>query len=292
MNFNFLRRIGKKQFPVCWKLLASCRSAWMEFNSYKVRANLVKSSPDNARLCRVPDAGKVIDGLQIMHNGIRVLDACYYGKGGRRILSVNAGCHEPQEEVVFDAIIRHLPPGSTMLELGAYWGFYSMWFAKDIEDARVFLIEPEAPHLDIGSTNFDINGLYGDFTHAFIGAEDGLHPSGTRIRCVDSFVSEKKLTHLSVLHSDIQGFELDMLKGASKLLGEHRVDYLFVSTHSMDLHYACADYLKILGYSVFVSIDLQESYSFDGILVAHAPGLTPPSFIHPSPRPQGSSSLS
>jgi Methyltransferase FkbM domain len=287
MNDHFVRRIGKKYFPAFWKWLAANRSAWRESISYAARAKLVNSCPDNARMQRVPDAGKVINGLQIMHNGIRVLDACYYGNGGKRILSENGGCHEPQEEVVFDAIVRSLPPGATMLELGAYWGFYSMWFAKDIPDARVFLVEPEASHLDIGKRHFELNGLHGDFTHAFIGAEDGVDSSGTAIRSVDSLTTEKNLTHLSVLHSDIQGFELDMLKGARQLIEQRRVDYLFVSTHSMELHYACADHLKTLGYSVIVSIDLEESYSFDGILVAHAPSITPPSFVHPSRRPQG-----
>ncbi|OYX15703.1 MAG: hypothetical protein B7Z16_12945, partial [Algoriphagus sp. 32-45-6] len=193
-------------------------------------------------------------------------------------------CHEPQEEVVFDTIIRHLPSGSTMIELGAYWGFYSMWFAKDIRDARVFLVEPEESHLEIGRKNFQINGLIGEFTHAYIGAEDGKDSSGVAIRCVDSLASEKSLTHISLLHCDIQGFELDMLKGSSIMLKQRRVDFLFVSTHSMDLHYACADFLKMIGYIIVVSIDLEESYSCDGILVAHAPDIPIPAIVHPSRR--------
>ena len=43
----------------------------------------------------------------------------YYGDGITRMLRKNRGAHEPQEEVVFDAVIHALPPGSVMIEAGA-----------------------------------------------------------------------------------------------------------------------------------------------------------------------------
>ena len=284
MCWNLMRNFVKSSCPKLWKCLALRWHAARESREYMARAKLVRSCPDNARIMRQSDAGRVYNGLQIMHNGIKVMDACYYGTGGRHILVSNGGCHEPQEEVVFDAVIRHLRPGSVMLELGAYWGFYSMWFARDVQDSRVFLVEPEDAHLEIGRKNFEINALHGDFTHAFVGAEDGLSRTGTPVRCVESLAAEKGLAHIAMLHSDIQGHELEMLKGAKSLMVQRRVDFLFISTHSAELHHACAEFLKELGYIIMVSVDLEESYSFDGILVAHAPGIPVPSVAHPSKR--------
>src|SRR3954464_7231994 len=61
----------------------------------------VLSSADNAFIPRVPDAGKVIDGAQVMHNGLRIARGSYYGYPITRMLRLNRGVHEPQEERAF-----------------------------------------------------------------------------------------------------------------------------------------------------------------------------------------------
>ena len=62
----------------------------------------VMASPDNQHIPRVPNAGKVIDGCQVMHNGLRIVRGSYYGYPLTRMLKLNRGVHEPQEEA-------HLP---------------------------------------------------------------------------------------------------------------------------------------------------------------------------------------
>src|SRR5262245_7532451 len=110
----------------------------------------VVACPDNARLQRVPDAGRITDNYQVMHNGIKVVVEGYYVDGIARMLTANRGSHEPQEEVVFDDIVRSLPKGAVMVEAGAYWGFYSLWFCQVVEEARVYLIEPSEENLAVG----------------------------------------------------------------------------------------------------------------------------------------------
>ena len=71
-----------------------------------------------------------------MHNGLRVLYGRYYGSWVNEIISQLKGVHEPQEERVFYEVLKHIPAGATMVEAGCYWGYYSMWFARQVQDAR------------------------------------------------------------------------------------------------------------------------------------------------------------
>ena len=59
------------------------------------------------------------------------------------------------------------------------------------------------------------------------------------------------------------------------------MDYVFVSTHSNELHYKILAQLALLGYRVEVSSDFDnETTSFDGFIFASSPNVKPllPSF--------------
>ena len=282
MIYKFVRKIVTTVCPGIWKKLSTWRAAYADRRSWDKRIADVLACVDNARLHHVPDAGKIKDGFQVMHNGIEVVVNGYYGTGITRMLAANRGCHEPQEEVVFDAIVQTLKPGALMVEVGAYWGFYSIWFNKVIADPKVYLIEPVADNLAIGQRNFRKNDCKGDFTQAYIGAHEGRHNDGVRIVTVQSFLQEKKLERLDVLHADVQGFELEMLQGASSLFKNRMIDYVFLSTHSMVLHAQCLELLRADGYCVLVSVDLNETHSYDGFLLACSPLVKPTNFTPPS----------
>ena len=69
-----------------------------------------------------------------------------------------------------------------------------------------------------------------------------------------------------------ENIEVEMLDGAWKMLSEQKVGYIFISTHSNQIHYQCKKVLENLSYHIIASIDLDASYSWDGILVAKLPG--------------------
>jgi hypothetical protein len=94
----------------------------------------------NAAQVRVDEAG---NRVQVMHNGLLVLADGYYGRFITEIIERLRGHHEPQEEKVFCEVLKAVPAGSTMIELGAYWAYYSLWFQQAVPNARNFLIEPE-----------------------------------------------------------------------------------------------------------------------------------------------------
>ena len=237
---------------------------------WRERIDTVLASSDNEHIPRVPDAGTVNGFHVVMHNGVKVCANGYYGAGVLNMLVENRGVHEPQEERVFEEVVARLPEQCTMLELGAYWGFYSLSLLRQRPEAQCYLVEPRPFNLTSGRLNFELNGCQGHFVQARVGAEPRRFP---RTIAVDPFCREHGIEHLHVLHADIQSFELQMLHGAREMLSAHRVDYVFISTHSGDLHRDCRAELESLGYRVIASADMDETYSLDGLIVACRPGL-------------------
>src|SRR5580765_2967273 len=100
------------------------------------RVNRLLACPENASFPRVSNAGRMRDGLLVMHNGIDVDPKSFYGIYGQLLLHCNRGVHEPQEELIFGRILSEQRANAVMLELGAYWSFYSLWFHQCVKGAR------------------------------------------------------------------------------------------------------------------------------------------------------------
>ncbi len=237
----------------------------------------VLACPDLGRLPRHPQAGAIIGHDQVMHNGVRVALGSYYTGHAQRLLAASRGVHEPQEEWVFAEMLKQMPAGATMVELGAYWAFYSLWFHQQIPQARNIMVEPSATNLNAGRLNFATNGCAGEFFRGYLGDHYGTHPYDAPTVSVDWLADRLQIEHIHLLHSDIQGHELAMLRGANRMLRERRVDCLFVSTHSESLHTACLALLREHNYALVAEHTPAESYAVDGLLVVRRqelPGLT------------------
>jgi hypothetical protein len=238
------------------------------WDNWPQRTKTVLACPENALIPRVPQAGQIDGEFQIMHNGIKVLVGSYYGEGPIELLRQNRGVHEPQEEYIFQEVLKYIPERGVILELGAYWAFYSMWFCREVKNAQAFLVEPESGNLVFGKRNFEANRLSGKFTRALVGAAPSQNTSEVEVISVDHLMAEQKLEAIHLLHSDIQGHELEMLEGSKEALRKKRISYLFISTHSETLHSDCEKFLASFGYLSLASVSPKESYSMDGILVA------------------------
>jgi hypothetical protein len=217
------------------------------------------SDPSNLLIPRVAHAGTVDGRCVYLHNGIAVIKDCYYGSFSD-ILQINGGCHEPSEERLFAMVLPLIPEGGVMIELGSYWAFYTIWFNTQVKNARNFCIEPEQASLECGELNCSINKVSADFTEAFIG-KNHLNLS--------DFVKEKHIEYIDILHSDIQGYELEMLSDITDLLDHAKIRYLFISTHSDELHHACISLLEEHNYRIIAKADFEtETFCHDGIILA------------------------
>ncbi len=263
---------------------------------------------------RVPAAGQYaeVDGIpvQIMHNGMVVRRDAYFGPYVSSMIHYLKGVHDPQEEKCFAEILPYVPAGGTMLELGCFWAYYSLWFNKTIPDAQNHLVEMNPPYLEVGMTNFALNGARGFFTNAGLAGGDAdsaeFATVGDQILCkangrfiptitVDGYMRDHNLQHIDLLHCDAQGAEYDMLAGAANALTARQISYLFVSTHVTDecrahnninLHHEkCLARLRDdYGYHILAEHNLEDTYSGDGLIVAKAPNALGPDQIEISRR--------
>lgn len=261
-----------------------CNSVMMDDREAKRRVEAAVACRDADSIPKVPNAGQVrVDEagnrVQVMHNGLLVLADGYYGSFTTQIIERLRGHHEPQEEKVFHEVLKVVPPGSAMLELGAYWAYYSLWFQHVIQGARNFMIEPQRDALECGMRNFQLNGMRGSFTQAFVGRVSSHEWQKARVQggsdpvgqvCVKDFVQSKGLDSVGLLHADIQGSEYEMLCGCGDLLDQKKIGFVFLSSHSLKLHYQCLRYLAQNGYSIIAEHTPKESYSEDGLIAASA----------------------
>jgi len=237
---------------------------------------------------KVADAGAILvengERVQIMHNGLRVVADGYYGTWMSEIIRRLCGHHEPQEELVFDAILRLLPERATMVELGGFWSYYTLWFLHHCGNRRAYVIEPDPNHIVIGRRNAALNRADISFVQAFIGREttpDQLFTTETAgtIRLpminVADFIAERRLETVNILHSDTQGAEIDLIATCSELFRAGRIQFLVLSTHAEAIasdpliHQRCLQMIEELGGRVLAEHDIHESFSGDGLIAAY-----------------------
>jgi len=256
--------------------LAKAARDWVDSGAVAPKAHDLRgrfreiiSDPINLLIQRHPLAGCTQNGFVVLHNGNVVpFDGPFaYYEGFSDILVINRGVHEPVEEYAFQEVIRQLSSEPLMIELGAYWAHYSMWLMKERSGARVYLVEPDHHNLEVGQHNVRINGYQAEFIHAAV---------GTGQFEVDTFLTQRKIAKVDILHMDVQGHEVEALRGAEISLSAKMIDYVFVSTHSEDLHAQVRASLARHGYRIELSegVDTQTT-SADGFVLASSPLVAP-----------------
>ncbi len=238
-------------------------------NLFSDRFREIVSDPLNLLIERVPAAGYVDrDGCVILHNGNRVpvrgRRAYYYGFS--EILMINRGVHEPLEEYCFGRVLARIAKKEPLIiELGSYWAHYSMWFMKKFPNGKAIMVEPDLNNLEVGRSNFKLNGFNGKFINAYVGENDFI---------LDKFLISESLKRIEILHADIQGFELEMLSGANQVLSNRLADYVMISTHSEVIHHKTVGYLNDMGYRLEVSSGFDNhTTSYDGFVLASSPNV-------------------
>lgn len=259
---------------------------WIDFTARIELAS--RGAGDLSNIPRVGDAGKTIikNGLpwQIMFNGLRMRAGSYYGGWMSELIQGLEGFHEPQEEKVFYSVLETLDEPEAMIELGAYWGWYSLWFKHRHPSAKVILTEPDPANLAVAASNATENGLNVALELGGIAPNDKNKDAGSAFfqfsdkltvpsLNVETMMEKHGIKTLSVLHADIQGAELHLLHQIEPLLAGRRIEHLFISTHWELLHVQCREILRAHGYSFVAEHTPAESFTIDGLLVARSPFL-------------------
>lgn len=264
------------------------------------RADMTVGCRDCDPIPKVADAGKVVqvDGkpVQIMHNGVRVVAGGYYGDWMTDIITRLRGHHEPQEEAVFHEIMKHLAPDATMLELGGFWSYYSLWFKSQHGDLRrAYVVEPDPNHIAVGRANAALNGCDITFVQACVGAEPSAAlsfktESAGEIQIpqisVPGLLRDQQISRLHLLHCDTQGMETEVVRSCEALFRNEIIRFGLFSTHSHHIsgdpltHQRCLAMLKDFGGRILAEHDVHESFSGDGLIAVYF-GSEPLDWVEP-----------
>lgn len=245
---------------------------------------------DSDPIPKVLDAGQIKETsegpVQIMHNGLQVVAGGYHGSWMAHIIRSLRGHHEPQEELLFNSLLRFSRHDSLIVELGAFWAYYTLWYLKEIPGARAICIEPDPANLAVGMRNAALNNLSNRilFKNAWVGgashekhtaAIESTNDSITLPRVnMDGVLSLANGHVIEILHMDVQGAELPFLESMQKAVTDDLVRFLVVSTHhssisgSKTTHSDCVDTIRRIGGTILEEHDVQESFSGDGLIVA------------------------
>lgn len=274
--------------PALYTLMVP-NSPWSK--SPKERAEMTMGCHDADYIPKVREAGasKKVDGVdvQVMHNGLLVKKNGYQGKWQAEIIKTLKGIHEPQEEKVFYEVLKRLKGATSMIELGSWWSYYSMWFLRNNPGALAVCGEPDPVNIELGKANMALNGFGLNKDVIFLPVASGK-TSGKKLsfkteagntitvptRSIDDIVSGEKLKKVDILHFDIQGAELDTLKGAEKSIKAGKVRFVFISTHHYSIsedpiiHQKCIEFITKHGGTIVATHGILESCSGDGLIVA------------------------
>lgn len=258
------------------------------------RVALTTRVRDTDAIPKADGAGEVRDlngrSVQLMHNGLMIDEACYGGPFMTEIIAALKGHHEPQEEIVFHRMLERLANersedrAPSMVELGAFWAYYSMWFQRSLPGGTTLMIEPDPNNIEVGRRNFELNGLDGTFLQAAVGGDHGGEmwlpcESDGRVRKVptvtlEGLMAEHDLPMIDLVLCDTQGAEASVLETARPALAQGKVRFLVLSTHHQVFsgdpltHQRCLAILNELGASIVAEHSVAESCSGDGLIAA------------------------
>jgi hypothetical protein len=204
----------------------------------------------------------------------RQVPPTYFDRGEQKLISLF-------EETVIQEIEKTKTQELTMIELGSNQAYYSVLFRSMLRhhgiQGRSLMVEPYDQFMPRSLRHIEIN----EFDNCFfdrrsIGGEwkawqNYQFTNGEAT--VDQLMSEYEMSHVNVLHSDIDGSEIIMLEGAQEALKARKISHIFILTHGPDLHQGCLDMLSQhdKNYDTIVSED-NGQHGTDGLIYARLRG--------------------
>lgn len=186
--------------------------------------------------------------------------------------AVWAGTYEKEFS---EAIAAGVPAGAVCFDVGGYRGYMSGVMALHGAD-KVYVFEPLPANQQAIQRLCQLNqALQISLQPVAVGAEDTdmqmkVMPDASmgkladsdfqrdipaesemtvRVRSLDSMISSGAVQIPQLIKIDVEGAELQVLRGARNLLAEHR-PLLFIEAHSAELECDCSAFLTDLAYSV------------------------------------------
>jgi FkbM family methyltransferase len=205
------------------------------------------------------------------------------------VLSELRGISETYEPEVWKCVMAQLQSDDTFVDVGAFFGLYTIAAARRVGDAgRVLAFEPVESIFDILKRHIALNAVQ-DVVEAHccaLGDHDGtvnfsceyssqshILPDGTDsfkvpIRSLDSVLKNRRA---DIIKIDVEGFEEMVLRGATTLLNDRvrRPRAIFIEVHPYNWHLCNTTSESLLRY---LRIPDYEVKTLEGTLVSYIDG--------------------
>ena len=160
------------------------------------------------------------------------------------------------EEELTELLSQNVKRDTVFYDLGAHWGYFSILASKFVGiKGKVYAFEPMPQNFQRLEQNIRINNVKNiatlnlavsdenrtikfsnssdTFANTYInaGSEDFIEVKSISL---DQFVLEKSVSPPHFIKIDVEGAEIDVLKGAERLIREHR-PVIHLSTHDIHL---------------------------------------------------------
>lgn len=198
-------------------------------------------------------------------------------------ISAYARTYGEWSEVEVQFFRQILSPNSNVIEVGANIGMHAVPIAKTVHQGKLFCFEPqriifqllcsnlalnqltnvyayqqgvsdEASRIEIASSDYETAWNYGSFsldkgfnTEGYFQGE--IQQESVQVIRLDEHPEVHKLTELRLLKIDAEGFDLNVLKGASQTIEAHK-PVIFIEAHRHQSQMLIR-YLNGIGYQCF-----------------------------------------
>lgn len=170
-------------------------------------------------------------------------------------------------EVMVEEIYTSIPdfnpmPGYHIVDVGAQYGDYALLCALKYRVSKVTLFEPVPANYEEIQRNISMNGASNITAHNIaISNENGnmeinvdgnmgvRKGNGERISVQTAKLDSLNLSKPDIIKIDVEGFEIDALKGARNLLEQHHPK-IILEAHSLELKQQAIDFLSDMNYKL------------------------------------------
>jgi FkbM family methyltransferase len=175
------------------------------------------------------------------------------------------GVYEHKKRLVFEKTIRR---NSILFDIGAHVGYYTLLSSLLVgEGGKVYSFEPLSRNLKFLHAHLRLNGIQNvEVIEAAVGDQDGvslfkegdtsakgsLRPDGTigvKTLSLDSCIAKGSLPSPDFMKIDVEGGEMDVLRGARRCLSDARPT-IFLATHGKEIHRNCCELLSSFNYEL------------------------------------------
>jgi FkbM family methyltransferase len=187
----------------------------------------------------------------------------------------------------------HLRPGDLFVDIGANVGSYALWAAE--LGADVIALEPAADAFALLTENIALNGYRIEAIMAAAAAHAGaarlttgrdtvnrLDPAGgavVRLVTLDSVIGDRAVAGLKI---DVEGFELEVLRGCLRALAQQRIALLQLEWNATSVAALGADRRPVAALLAAHGYALLRPGGDGALVPAGDPGFGPDMFARPA----------